>query len=228
MKTKIISFRAGFTNIFFLIQDRKILIVDTGTRNLEKRILKFITSRGYKASDLKFIFLTHTHYDHTGSVAQLKQLTGAKVIVHESEAGFLKEGFTHIPKGTNPLFSFISKMGRMKKVEKKIGSYQKVEADLVFQDKLTLEPYGFEAEIFHSPGHSVGSSSLTIGDRVLVGDAMFNMRGSYWPGFADDPKILQETWKKYSGMDIKWFYPAHGKRISKEVLLRYAEKKRIL
>lgn len=228
MKTKFISFRAGFTNVYLLIQDRNILLVDTGTRNLEKQILKFITSRGFQPNDLKLIFLTHTHYDHAGSVANLKQLTGAKVIVHESEAGFLKEGFTHIPKGTNPLFKFISWMGRRNRVEHKIAWYQKTEPEIVFKEKLSLKSLGFEAEIFHSPGHTNGSSSLKIGDRVVVGDAMFNLKGSIWPGFADDETILSETWKKFLEMDVKWFYPGHGKRISKENFMRYAQKKGIV
>lgn len=228
MKTKFISFRSGFTNVYLLIHDRNILLVDTGTRNLENKILKFITSRGFKINDLKLIFLTHTHYDHTGCVAKLKQLTGAKVIVHVSEAGFLKEGFTHIPKGTNPLFKFISWMGRRERIEQKMAWYEKTEPDIIFNERLAMQSLGFEAEIFHSPGHTFGSSSLKVGDRVIVGDAMFNLKGSYWPGFADDEKTLRITWKKFSEMDVSWFYPGHGKRISKENFLSYAQKKGIL
>lgn len=228
MKTKFLSFRAGFTNVYFLIRDKNILLVDTGTRNLENKILKFITSRGYKASDLKFIFLTHTHYDHAGSVSQLKHLTDAKVIVHDSEAIFLRNGFTHIPKGTNPFFKFISWMGRKEKIEKRTAWYKKVDPDIVFAESLSLSPFGFNAEILHTPGHTIGSSTLVFEDRAVVGDAMFNLKGSYWPGFADDQEALCETWKRFSEMEIKWFYPAHGKRISKENFLMFAEKKGVL
>jgi len=228
MKTKLIPYRAGFTNVYFLIENGNILLIDTGSRKLETRILKFITSRGYRPEDLKLIFLTHTHYDHAGSVAALKKLTGAKIIVHESEANYLVEGFTSIPKGTNPLFRFISKMGKMKRVEPRIAWYEQTRADILFQENLSLNDFGFNAEIFHSPGHTIGSSSLISGENVFVGDDIFNLRGNFYPGFADDEEALRETWKKFSELDVKWFYPAHGKRISKDKWLKYAFRKNLL
>lgn len=228
MKMKLIPFRAGFTNVYFVIENGNILLIDTGTRNLEEKILKSIKSRGYQPNDLKLIFLTHTHYDHAGSVAALKRLTGAKIIVHESEANCLVKGFTPIPKGTNPLFRFISKMGKMKRVEPKIAWYEKTRADILFQENLSLNDFGFSAEIFHSPGHTMGSSSLRSGENIFVGDAMFNLRGSFYPGFANDEEALRETWNKFSELDVKWFYPAHGKRISKDEWLKYAGRKNLL
>jgi len=228
MKTKLIPFRAGFTNVYFLIENRNILLIDTGSRKLEKRILKCITSHGYRPGDIKLIFLTHTHYDHAGSVAALKKLTGAQTIVHESEANCLVKGFTPIPKGTNTLFKFISKMGKMRRVEPKIARYEHTRADILFDENLSLNDLGFSAEIFHSPGHTIGSSSLISGENVFVGDDIFNLRGNYYPGFADNELTLRKTWKKFSELDVKWIYPGHGKRISKDEWLKYAGRKNLV
>ena len=227
MQTKLISFNTGFANVFLVIQDRNILLVDTGNRNKEEKILKGIASRGYKNEDIKYIFLTHSHYDHAGSAAALKEITGAKIIVHESEVDDLKEGFMRIPKGTSPLFKAISFMGRNFGLERKIGSYRSIVADITFTRTFDLNPMGFDAKIIHSPGHTKGSSSVIVGDKAIVGDAMFNMGGKFYPGFANDEKSLFETWKSLSELEVNWYYPTHGKRIGKAQFLKEAKAKGI-
>jgi glyoxylase-like metal-dependent hydrolase (beta-lactamase superfamily II) len=188
-------------------------------------------SRGFSTGDLKAIFLTHAHFDHAGSVAEMQRQTGAKIILHQSEAAYLKNGFTRIPKGTTPLFKFISNMGRKGRngrIEKFIGAYEPAEPDILFNDSLSLESLGFDAEIIHSPGHTVGSSTLITGDTALVGDAMFNLNGNYYPGFANDEETLAKTWKKLIDLNVRWYYPSHGKRIEKGKLIEFVRKKGII
>ncbi len=228
MNPRVISTKARFTNVFLLIQDGKGLLVDTGSRGQSGKIQKAITSAGLAITDLKYIFLTHTHYDHAGSAADLQALSGAKVIVHAREAGFLKNGFTPIPKGTSPGFKFISKMGKIKNsIERKVGSYPALIPDITFDHFLNLEELGFDAKIVHTPGHTEGSSSLIFADRAFVGDCLFNFAGTIYPGFADDELQLHKTWKQILEWEIKWFYPAHGKRVGMDQLKKAAGKKNI-
>lgn len=228
MKPRLISIRAGFTNVYLVVQNGKGLLVDTGNRSQNRKITKAITSLSLKLTDLKYIFLTHTHFDHAGSVASLKEHTGAKVILHESEAGFLEKGFTPIPHGTNMLFKFISNAGKAERIEKRIGWFPPAEAEITFTDSCSLKPIGFDAEIIHTPGHTAGSSTLIVGDKAIVGDTMFNMLGKYYPGFANDETALIETWKKLIGLDVEWYYPAHGKRIRKDKLKKEARQRGII
>jgi glyoxylase-like metal-dependent hydrolase (beta-lactamase superfamily II) len=228
MVSKIKKFRIGFTNVYLLLEKGKALMVDTGGRGEVKKLQKAIKSAGLSSNDLKYIFLTHTHYDHTGSTANLKDLTGAQVIVHKSEAENLIHGFKPIPKGTSPFFKFISKAGKFKKsIELKVGKYPPVKPDITFDNRLSLKQYGFDAEIRHIPGHTIGSSGVVVGDKAIVGDCMFNMQGSIYPGFADDEEKLANTWKMILEWDVNWFYPSHGKRFSKEEFVMAAVKKGI-
>jgi len=229
MIPKVISTKARFTNVFLLIQDGKGLLVDTGSRGQSGKIQKAITSTGLAITDLKYIFLTHTHYDHAGSAAELKQLSGAKIIVHESEAECLIDGFKPIPKGTVPFFKLISKAAKIKKSqERKIGCYPPVKPDITFSDRLDLSDLGFDATIVHMPGHTTGSSGLLFKKKAIVGDCMFNLRGKLYPFFADDEKQLCESWRTILKLDVDLFYPAHGKRFSLETLKREATKKGIV
>jgi glyoxylase-like metal-dependent hydrolase (beta-lactamase superfamily II) len=225
---KIIPIRAGFTNCYLLVNGGQCLLVDTGTKEQSEKLMKAITTRRYTMSDLKFIFLTHSHYDHAGSAKVIQEASGAQVIIHETEKENLAEGFTRIPKGTSTVFKFISFMGRNGPMERKIGNYAPVSADMVFTDKLSLDGYGFDAEIIHTPGHTAGSSTLIVGEQAIVGDAMFNMTGNYYPGFANDEQTLKKTWQKLIQLDVKRYLPSHGKPIEKAKLLAFIERRRIL
>ena len=228
MKPRIFSFRLHFTNVYLIGQEGRLLMVDTGNRGQVNKALKHITRLGFDLSDLKYIFLTHTHYDHAGSAAGIQRQTGAKVIVHRSEAGFLENGFTPIPLGTTPLFRIISFLGRKSPaLEKRIARYDPVAPDIVFNEKFDLSQLGFGGYLLHTPGHTAGSSSLILGESAFVGDTMFNFRGMIFPGFANDEKKVGESWKKLLALDVKWFYPAHGKRVSRERLSEEAMKKGI-
>lgn len=226
MLPELVKYKARFTNVYLLIQNGSALLVDTSSRGQSTNILNAITSNGLETGDLKYIFLTHTHYDHAGSVAELKAATGAKIIVHASEASFLEDGFTPIPKGTSPLFRIISKMGKMRPtIERKVGWYPPLKADIIFDEVLNLKDLGFDAKIIHTPGHTNGSSSLIVGNNAAVGDSVFNFRGNFYPGFADDELLLMKTWAKMLEWNVAWFYPAHGKRFNMDQFSREAIKK---
>jgi len=70
----------------YLILTKKPVIIDTGTypniilNNLKKHI---------KPKELKYIILTHFHYDHTKATPIIKKETNAEVLLHEEDAKFL-------------------------------------------------------------------------------------------------------------------------------------------
>lgn len=221
--------RFGFTNVFLICENGQMLLVDTGSRGYVNSLKKFIRNSVYEDESPDYVFLTHTHYDHAGSVAGMKALSGAKIIVNQREAKFLEKGFTPIPAGTTFYFKIVSKAGKMnRKVERRIGGYQGVKADIEFDEHLSLDSLGFTAKVVHTPGHTTGSSSLICDNRAFVGDCMFNLRGKLFPGFADDPEKLRITWKKMLNWDVEWYYPSHGKRISKQQFYSEARKLNIV
>jgi len=56
-------------------------IVDAGWE--PEKLLEATESKGLK---VKYILLTHTHYDHINSLGKLFELTKAKIVVHEGDA----------------------------------------------------------------------------------------------------------------------------------------------
>jgi len=226
-KTKVSPILTGTAQAFLLIQDGKFGLVDSGNRNTEKRILKAITSRGLKIKELGFIFLTHTHFDHAGNAAILKKLSGAPIIVHQSEADYLRNGFHPIPNGTNPLYKFIVFLGRHL-ANKKFSAFDATEPDELFESRFNLQSFGFDAQIIHTPGHTSGSSILIADRKAFVGDTVFNVMGIKYPLFANDEAQLLKSWQQLLDLDVDFYYPAHGKRIKKTEFIKALKKHGIM
>jgi len=73
------------TNCYLLISKDEAVVIDPGGG--VKTILKEIEESGAK---LKYIILTHGHWDHTFSAPKIKKETRAKILIYEAEKEFVK------------------------------------------------------------------------------------------------------------------------------------------
>jgi glyoxylase-like metal-dependent hydrolase (beta-lactamase superfamily II) len=71
-----------FVNVLILIGE-KITLIDTGVKGSEKVIFDYLQKQKRDFSDINKIILSHSHPDHIGSVARIKELTNCKVFAHE-------------------------------------------------------------------------------------------------------------------------------------------------
>jgi len=101
-------------------------------------------------------------------------------------------------------------------------NYPPASADITFDAQFDLNPFGLDAYLLHTPGHSVGSTSVIVHHEIaIVGDALFGVfRNSAFPPFADLPLVLIESWKRLLDTGCNLFLPAHGGEVTREVLLR--------
>ena len=103
------------------------------------------------------ILLTHAHFDHIGGVEELRRRKQCPVYLHDAEREWLtdpdKSGSTMWRQYGGPAASSPPDRG------------------LVHGQKLTL--VGETFEVFHTPGHSPGSCSFLLGDKVFAGDVLF-------------------------------------------------------
>jgi glyoxylase-like metal-dependent hydrolase (beta-lactamase superfamily II) len=63
----------------YVIEDLDgLTLIDAGLPRSQGRILRFISSLGRPARDVRRILLTHADWDHVGSLAALHKATGAR------------------------------------------------------------------------------------------------------------------------------------------------------
>lgn len=213
--TKIIQKRMGYSNATLIVEGKNALLVDTGVRGNMKKFRILFRETGINPEQIKLIILTHTHYDHTGNLHKLVELTKAKVLVHENEFENLKAGFTPIPTGQGKYSGFISKLGQ--KLYPTFASPKAFTADYINKDEFNLATFGISGKVISTPGHTSGSQSVIIDENLISGDTFLNMKnGRIFPPFANNPKRLIDTWGKVFNMNITTVYPGHGKRFKIE------------
>lgn len=67
-----------------------LLLIDTGYVETGDVIVESIETLGFDPKTVRWILLSHGHYDHVGSVKQLVALSGAKVYLHEADMQYLR------------------------------------------------------------------------------------------------------------------------------------------
>jgi len=223
MSLKIVPIKIGFSNSILIANGSKSILIDTGVKGHLQQFKILFRKYNLSPTDIKLIVLTHTHYDHTGNLMGLVKLTGAKVLVHKNEFENLKNGFTPIPKGISLRTRIISNLGKF--IYPKYASSKPFVADLVNEGMFDLKDFGVDGKIISTPGHTLGSQAVLLGKKLISGDTFINLKnGTIFPHFADNPKMLLETWQHLFDLGIKEIYPGHGRKMKVEKVFPEFEK----
>ena len=145
MEVKVLQVGPIGTNCYILEDEkaRAAAIIDPGDE--AGRILQVIEADGV---DVKYILLTHGHYDHTTAVPQLhKALPQAEIYIHRADANG----------AGSQLFPLAGQIPGLKFYD---------EGDTLALGDMTIQ-------VLHTPGHSKGSVTLKVGDVLFCGDTLF-------------------------------------------------------
>jgi hydroxyacylglutathione hydrolase len=224
---KIIPIPMMGANAYVVVNGKRVVLIDAGTKKKEKTIIAALARMQLSLDDIQLIIVTHTHYDHCGSLKALQGMAKAKVLVHKAEEKCLRQGYCKVPKGTMFFPRIMSVIGRT--LAKRLLRYAPVVPDITIAKQFDLRAYGIDGYILPTPGHSAGSLSVIIeGKHAIVGDTLFNIfKHSVFPPYADDQKALLKSWKKLLKSNCEFFYPGHGKPFTRGRLEKtYEEQKR--
>ena len=143
-----------FVNVL-LIFGEKITLVDTGVKGSEEKIFGYIAENSRSYSEIDKIILSHSHPDHIGSAARIKELTGCKILAHTAEKTWIEN--ISIQEKERPVPGFTNLVDRS------------VTIDEFIEDGQILNfGNGQTAKIIHAPGHSAGSVNLFFQDEKVL------------------------------------------------------------
>jgi glyoxylase-like metal-dependent hydrolase (beta-lactamase superfamily II) len=149
-------------------------LVDAGTGLGTDKILKNIQAAGADPKRMRYLFITHCHYDHTGGAGAIREKTGCKIVAHELDAEYLENGDSEVTAA-----SWYGAWMEPLPVDIKVSGKERA---------FTLGSLAID--LYHAPGHSPGSVVLTMisgGKLVLFGqdvhgplnDSLRSVRGDY-------------------------------------------------
>lgn len=81
----------GISSVLITGEDGHVLI-DSGTEKGADLVADNIRQLGFKLRDIKFLLISHEHFDHVGGAARLQQLTGATLVTSAPAERVLNTG----------------------------------------------------------------------------------------------------------------------------------------
>lgn len=175
------------TNSYLIFSDKEAILIDPGAEPY--KILSVIERYGL---NLRFIINTHGHIDHISGNDEIAEKTKAKVLIHSEDALMLSDPKLNLS---------------WEKIMKK--------ADRVLTDGEIIEISDLKMKVLSTPGHTPGSISLLLEDKIFCGDTIFaeGVGRTDFPG-GDSKMLIQSIKKLLQFPKNTRLYPGHGPETS--------------
>ena len=174
----------------FLIQTPQgHILIDGGTPGAAPLMEASIRQLGFKPEDIRILLSTQAHYDHVGSHAHFKKLSGARVEAMAGDATLLRDGGkSDYLFGSNPRFHF-----------------PRMAVDRVLKDGDIVTIGGVRLTARHTPGHTPGSTTYLMDVeeggrqyRVVFAASTTVNPGTRLTGDPSYPTILEDYRRTFS------------------------------
>ncbi len=142
---------------------------------------------------VEYIINTHGHFDHVGANKKMKEVTGAKLLIHKLD---------------EPMLSMLSNTA----AAFGLSAENSPPADQTIEDGDTIQFGDIILTVIHTPGHTPGGISLFCDDSVFVGDTLFegSIGRTDFPG-GDYGTLISSIQKKLFPLgDHVTVYCGHG------------------
>jgi metallo-beta-lactamase class B len=177
------------------------VVIDSGFAETVPQVLANVRTLGFEPKDVKWLLISHPHYDHVGGIADLRDATGAKIAVSAADAGQAARG------GVGD-FAFGDRF-----------RYRPFTADRLLHDGDTVAVGGATLTANVTPGHTRGCTSWSM-DVVEAGKPLHVVfvcsvtapgyqlaRNEAYPRIVED---YRETFRRLATMPVDVFLAAHG------------------
>lgn len=177
------------------------IILDSGFKETVPLIKANVAKLGFKIEDVKFLINSQAHYDHAAGLADLKKLTGAKMLASVEDAKLLARGGKDDP-NFGDRFPF-----------------DPVVVDKTFGDGWKLELGGTSLTANITAGHTPGCTTWTTtvneaGKKLNVIFVCSTTAPGYVlvnnPKYPDIAKDFESTFKKMRAFKVDIFLSAHA------------------
>jgi metallo-beta-lactamase class B len=131
---------------YLITTDAGHILINTGFTETLPQIQSGVEQLGFAFDDVEILLATHAHFDHVAGLAELKRLTGARMMMSEADAVLLEDG------GKSD-FRFGDDPG---------AHFEPVTVDRRLKDQDTVVLGNVTLTAHHHPGHTKGATSYTL------------------------------------------------------------------
>jgi glyoxylase-like metal-dependent hydrolase (beta-lactamase superfamily II) len=183
----------GDAAVYLIRVESEAALVDAGTGGDTDRLFRNVESCGVPPDAVRYLLLTHCHFDHTGGAADVRERTGCRIVAHTLEAPFLEEGDDRV---TAALW-----YGRHLPP---LSIDERIEGD-----RGTIRVGDREILALHIPGHSPGSMAYLMdsdGQKVLFGQ---DIHGPLDASLRSDAGAYRRSLERLAGLEADILCEGH-------------------
>lgn len=200
----ITQIKAG-SNCYLVSQEDSSILIDTGLKGNEKKILE-----ACQGKNVKLIVLTHGHIDHIQNAAYLAKQLQVPIAMHKSDVALIQNNLCREMKSKGFLGNIVRFFSVMSAKHTVIQSFI---PEVILKEGDKLLKYGIDGEVLELPGHTEGSIGIMLGNNLFVGDALMNMFGPGESLLYENYEEMQKSAKKITDEGKKIIYFGHGKAV---------------
>lgn len=175
-------------NMYLIADGKDAVLIDAPYDSSELR--DYIKENGL---NIKYILLTHGHFDHIAGLTSLKQNYGAKAFLHKDDL-IISDNINEFTRMLN------------------LPEINPPEYDFFVKDNDTITLGNLNIKVIHTPGHTQGGVCYLIEDNLFSGDTLFKQSVGRTDLFGGDFKKLSNSIKNiiFKLDDNTKVYPGHG------------------
>ena len=196
-------------NVFLIKEGGVAALIDSGFSDDDSYNTRIKFLEAHSDATIKYIVLTHHHYDHSSGAHRLRDATGAQIVVHKDEESLLlnpdnETGDMEIPEEQKE-FREQAKKWRLEAA--------KAIPDIRVEDGHVLEIGALHLKLVHTPGHTAGHLCMLIPEEKLLfaGDNVLGVgTAAIAPPPHGDMGQYIASLKKMQTLEAELLAPGHG------------------
>ncbi|HEY5624550.1 MAG TPA: subclass B3 metallo-beta-lactamase [Gammaproteobacteria bacterium] len=188
--------------MFLITSDEGHILINTGIDDSVAQIRVGVETLGFRFEDIRILLTQQSHWDHSGALAEIKEITGAEMWTTADDARVLEDGGF-----SDPHFG-----GRER--------FRPVTVDRIIEHGDVIELGDVRLLVHEHPGHTEGSSSysMVVSENGRDYDVVIANMGTInegkrlvvdptYPGMSED---FATTFRRQKEMDVDVWVAAHG------------------
>src|SRR5574341_121362 len=200
-------------NVFLISDGGEGALIDSGFGDEKSVQTRVDFLKDHPGVKVRYIVLTHHHFDHSSGADQLRAATGAEVTLHADEEKFLKDWQGSVPQD-------IEALSEQKELAEQVEKFRKQAAeagpDVRVSDGDTFKVGALTLEVVHTPGHTLGSVCLYLREEkaLFTGDTALGLGTvAISPPPHGDMALYLDSLARLETYDCALMLPGHGQTV---------------